>query len=52
MSGAQDGKLTVQNLQVLFVRMNETERIEAEKRMAAFEERLNSQARPEGKNDQ
>lgn len=52
MTGAKDGKLTVQNLQILFVRMNETERGEAEKRMADFEERLNSQARPEGKTDQ
>jgi Ca2+-binding EF-hand superfamily protein len=52
MSGANDGKLTVQNLQILFIRMNETERIEAEKRIAAFEERLNSQSKPGGKSDQ
>jgi Ca2+-binding EF-hand superfamily protein len=52
MLGANDGKLSVQNLQILFVRMNETERSEAEKRMAAFEERLNSQSKPRGKPDQ
>jgi Ca2+-binding EF-hand superfamily protein len=52
MSWEKDGKLTVQNLQILFARMNETERIDAEKRMAAFEERLKSQARPEGRTDQ
>jgi Ca2+-binding EF-hand superfamily protein len=51
-SWEKGGKLTVQNLQILFVRMNETERIDAEKRMAAFEERLKSQARPEGGTDQ
>jgi Ca2+-binding EF-hand superfamily protein len=51
MTGASDGRLTVQNLQILFMRMDETGRIEAEKRMVAFEERLNSQVRPEGKND-
>jgi Ca2+-binding EF-hand superfamily protein len=39
-SWEKDGKLTVQNLQILFARMNETERIEAEKRMAVFEEQL------------
>jgi Ca2+-binding EF-hand superfamily protein len=52
MTGARDGRLTVQNLQILFIRMNETERIEAEKRMAAFEERFNSQPRPQEKIDQ
>jgi Ca2+-binding EF-hand superfamily protein len=52
MSGAMDGKLTIQNLQILFIRMNETERIEAEKRMAALGERLNSHAKPWGKTDQ
>jgi Ca2+-binding EF-hand superfamily protein len=51
-SWEKGGKLTVQNLQILFVRMNETDRIEAEKRMAAFEEGLKSQARPEGRTDQ
>jgi Ca2+-binding EF-hand superfamily protein len=51
-SWEKDGKLTVQNLQILFVRMNETERIEAEKRMAAFEERLKSQTGPDGRTDQ
>jgi Ca2+-binding EF-hand superfamily protein len=50
-TGASDGRLTVQNLQVFFIRMNETERGEAEKRITAFEERLNSKQRPEGKND-
>jgi Ca2+-binding EF-hand superfamily protein len=52
MSWEKGGKLTVQNLQILFIRMNETERIEAEKRVTAFEERLKSQARPEGGTDQ
>jgi Ca2+-binding EF-hand superfamily protein len=51
MSWEKDGKLTVQNLQILFVRMNEIERIEAEKRMAAFEEKLKSQAGPKGSPD-
>jgi Ca2+-binding EF-hand superfamily protein len=51
-SWEKGGKLTVQNLQILFVRMNEPERIEAEKRMAAFEESLKSQARPEGRTGQ
>lgn len=38
-AGAKEGRLTVQNLQLLFLRMTAEERSAAEKQMAAFEER-------------
>lgn len=45
-SGAKDGKLTVQNLQLFFLRMTTAERVEAEKQMAAFEKQF--KALPQG----
>lgn len=45
-AGAKDGKITVQNLQLFFLRMSAVERDAAEKQMAAFEERF--KALPKG----
>lgn len=39
-AGAKDGKLSAQSMQLLFIRLNDEQRAEAEKRIAAFEERL------------
>jgi hypothetical protein len=44
-AGAKEGKLTVQNLQLLFLRLPVAERTAAENQMTAFEARFKAQAK-------
>ncbi|HKX27276.1 MAG TPA: hypothetical protein VJ302_06255 [Blastocatellia bacterium] len=46
LSEAKNGRLTVENLRLLFIRMNEPARVEAERRMAAFEKGLEARPNP------